>query len=656
MTGFRRTDNALVWEMKHETVLIQPWGLHSLRVRATKAAEVLDLPNALWNEPVPVKPEITIEEGKASIRNGKLLARMNQLGILRFLDAETGEVLLEEGPQDFTRPPNRAFKPLDGDLNHIEVRFRACEEERIYGLGQHQHGLLDQKGCIIDLRQRNTEVAIPFLLSSRGYGFLWNNPAVGRVELGRNETRWVAEAARQIDYWITHSGSYAENLEQYVDVTGHPPMLPKWAAGFWQDRQRYGTQEELLKVAREYHARGLPLALIVADFFHWTSMGDFQWDPNCWPDPAAMVRELDRMGIKLMVSIWPSINVNSVDYDEMKRNGWLVRTERGNAALKLFIDTAPGRTYIEFYDATHPDARRFIWERIHENYYRHGIKTYWLDACEPEAIPDDHDHLRYHIGHGREVGCLYPLLHAQAFYEGLRSEGEDEIINLCRSAWAGSQRFGAAVWSGDVFSTFEALRAQVCAGLNIGLSGIPWWTTDIGGYQGGEIASPYFRELIVRWFQYGAFCPLFRLHGFRLPAVDIKNGSPNEVWSFGDEAYGILRELLFLRERMRPYLMKQMLLAHEHGTPPMRPLLFDFPGDATSHQIEDEFMFGPDILVAPVLEMGARQRRLYLPDGEWHDAWTGESLKGAQWIQADAALDRIPVYVRGSQIGLLMTS
>ena len=295
-----------------------------------------------------------------------------------------------------------------------------------------------------------------------------------------------------------------------------------------------------------------------------------------------------------------------------------------------------------------PGARQFVWEQVKQNYLKHGIKIWWLDACEPEIYPADVDNLRYHLGSGLEVGNLYPLLHEQGFYEGMHAAGETEIISLCRSAWAGSQRFGAAVWSGDIPSTFELLQAQVRAGLNIALSGIPWWTTDIGGFSGGNINTPYFRELIVRWFQYGLFCPLFRLHGYREPAGGmLGTGADNEVWSFGDEAYAIIKELLFMREVMRPYMMAQMRLASEKGTPPMRPLFFDFPADETAYTVEDQYLFGPDILVAPVLELGARERKVYLPAGtDWQEPWSGERLAGGQWITAAAPLERIPIYFR----------
>jgi len=317
-----------------------------------------------------------------------------------------------------------------------------------------------------------------------------------------------------------------------------------------------------------------------------------------------------------------------------------------------FRDNRPeGTVSVHYYDSTNPEARQFIWEQVRKHYYRYGMKIWWLDACEPEMFPMDPDNLRFHLGNGLVVANAYPLLHERGFYEGMREAGETAILNLCRSAWAGSQRYGAAVWSGDITSTFEAFQAQVRAGLNIGLSGIPWWTTDIGGFYGGDPESPAFRELLIRWFQYSTFCPLFRLHGFRLAKPEASTmlitGGPNEAWSFGDEAYAIIKDLLFLRERLSPYILEQMHLAHEKGIPPMRPLFFDFPRDEACASIDDQFLFGPDLLVAPVLMAGARRREVYLPaETTWTDAWSGQSFDGGQHIVAEAPLDRIPLYLR----------
>ena len=266
--------------------------------------------------------------------------------------------------------------------------FNARDGERFYGLGQHQHGRLNQKGAVIELVQRNTEVCIPFLVSNLGYGLLWNHPGVGRVELGITVTRWVSEATRQWDYWITAADDPADLLRQYGEAAGRTPMLPEWASGFWQCKLRYKTQDELLGVAREYKRRGLPLSVIVADYFHWTRQGDWKFDPQEWPDPGAMVAELDRLGVKLMVSIWPTVNPDSENYAEMEELGLLVDNERGiSVQLPIWDRGSTRRTLMTFYDSTNPQARDYIWAKVRENYFKHGIRTWWLDACEPELGP-----------------------------------------------------------------------------------------------------------------------------------------------------------------------------------------------------------------------------------------------------------------------------
>ena len=464
MPNFDYQDGRLIWRGNYETIQIESWGRDSLRVRAISGLEIRDgLPSALL-EPTPTESQVEISEERAIIRNGAITGEIHPGGdrfdtgiqpVIRILKRATGTELLAEAPAYFPRPPARHYRSVGGDLFQIQMRFKAYDGERLYGLGQHQHGLLDQKGAVIDLIQYNSEVSIPFLLSNRGYGFLWNNPAVGRVELGQNQTRWIADATPQMDYWVTVGDTPAVIMAQYADATGHAPSFPEWAAGFWQCKLRYRTQEELLEVAREYKRRGLPLSVIVIDFFHWTKQGEWQFDLACWPDPMGMVHELEEMGVKVMVSIWPTVNPTCSNFEEMQRRGLLTRAERGVSAMMLFTDTGfEGPAYMHYYDPTNPEARRFIWERAREGYYRHGIKVWWLDACEPETRHEDPGNLRYYLGNGAAVGNIYPLMHERAFYEGMIAEGENEIITLCRSAWAGSQRYAAALWSGDIRSTF----------------------------------------------------------------------------------------------------------------------------------------------------------------------------------------------------------
>ena len=653
MSLFESKNNVLFWKHNHELLAIQPWGPDSVRVRSTLLADFPSMPGALLDEPPEGgSAEINIGEESAILLNGKLRVELSEQGRLRFINDSTGVVLLEEPAPMFWSYPARNFEGSGGDLYHLEASFSARADESFYGLGQHQHGLLNQKGCVIRLQHTNTEVAIPFTLSNRGYGFLWNNPAIGRVEFAENFTRWVAEATRGLDYFVVAGDSPSEIIEKYVTATGRPPLLPDWALGFWQCKLRYRTQQELLDVAHEYKRRGLPISVIVVDYFHWTMMGDWQFDPVYWPDPAAMVKELKEMGIEVMVSVWPTVNVNSENYKEMNEKGMLIRADSNLNAFMSIADRHPeGPSYLHYYDSTNPEARKFIWEKVKKHYYDMGIRVYWLDADEPEIYPITHKNLRYHLGSALEVGCIYPFLHQRAFFEGESAAGEKEIINLSRSAWAGTQRYGSALWSGDIPSTFEYLQKSLRAGLNVAMSGIPWWTTDIGGFLGGDIRTDYFKELIVRWFQYGVFCPLFRLHGVREPNNGLSgpdaSGGPNEVWEFGDQAYKIIAHLMAIREKLHPYLASLNAYAHEKGLPPMRPLFVDFPQNEQAAQIDDQFMLGPDLLIAPVIEKGVRQRQVYFPYGtDWVDAWSGETQPGGATVLIEAPIEKVPVYWR----------
>ncbi|MFI9383278.1 TIM-barrel domain-containing protein [Kutzneria sp. NPDC052558] len=626
-------------------VCAQPWGADSIRVRVGRKAIVPDIPGALELPPAEV-PAVATE---TSLTVGRLHLEVAD-GLLTF--SKDGRELLAEQPGHFAWPGPRLFAPNGDGYHRLEQRFRAYPDEKIFGLGQHQHGRLDQKGMVLDLVQRNAEVTIPFALSSRGYGLLWNLPAVGRVEFAENGTRWVADSARQIDYWVTTGDTPADLLAHYADATGHAPAMPYWATGFWQSKLRYRNQDELMAVAREHRDRGLPLAVIVADYFHWTHLGDWRFDPAEWPDPEAMVKELDGLGVKLMVSVWPSVNPLSENYQTMRDNGFLIGAEQGLPLHHIFPDKGFGdhKHGVAFYDATDPAAREFVWSRLKTGYYDHGIRVWWLDACEPEIFPEQFANLRFAAGPGREVANLYPREHVRGIYEHALAEEEDIPVSLVRSAWAGSQRFGAALWSGDIASTFASLARQIRAGLNVAVSGIPWWTTDIGGFHGGDPSSPEYRELVIRWFQYGVFCPLLRLHGHREPRIGFgagHSGGPNEIWSYGEEAYEIIAEQLRLRERLRGYVTEQLGETARTGIPLLRPLFVDYPDDPSAWTVEDEFLFGPDLLVAPITELGARSRPVHLPaGGTWIDVATGVEHAGGQSVEAQAPLARIPVFRR----------
>ncbi|HEV2342762.1 MAG TPA: glycoside hydrolase family 31 protein [Actinocrinis sp.] len=651
---FRTAPGGLEWTGRQETLRIEAWGPDALRVRSRVGGPILEgLPGALLDRAPDgngAGPAVAISANEASVVNGAITATVSLTGRICFTRTSDGGELLAEQDAHFWWPGPRLRTAHGNGYARLEQRFAAYPDEKLYGLGQHQHGLYDQKGAVVELVQRNSEVSIPFVLSSRGYGLLWNNPAIGRVELAVNGTRWVADSARQLDYWIT-AGTPAQIQRRYADTTGHSPAMPEWAAGFWQCKLRYRSQEELLEVAREYRRREIPLDVIVVDFFHWTHLGEWRFDPAEWPDPQAAVKELAEHGTRLMVSVWPSVSPLSEFHAEMERRGLFIGTEFGPVAHADWPDKGIDNTVqVAFYDATNPAAREFVWSKVRDNYLALGIEVFWADACEPELKPGYSANLRYHAGPGLEVGNIYPRENSRMFYEGMHAEGKAEVVTLNRSAWAGSQRYGAVLWSGDIFTDFATLRKQIPAGLNTSLSGIPWWNTDIGGFHGGDPTSPEYREVMVRWFQFGAFSPIFRLHGARYPTTPFgptMTGAPNEIWAYGEQAERIMADYIRLRIRLKPYILGTMRETHDSGLTPMRPYFVEFPDDPKSWDVDTAYLFGRDLLVAPVLELGARTWDVYLPAGaSWTDAWTGDEYAGGQRVTVDAPLDRIPLFLR----------
>ena len=661
--------------------VIEAWGKDSLRIRMTPFHE-MDTHDWALTEPVAeCSAEIRLQETdvtdpwykgdeyssyhitgtEASITNGRITAKINTEGWITYYN-EKGSELTREYWRDRNRINRycvplrvgaREMKPVPGTSDYeLWARFEAYDDEKIYGMGQYQDKALNKKGALLELCHRNSQASVPFFVSSRGYGFLWNNPAVGTVMFASNRTEWHAYSTKKLDYFITAGDTPAEIEEQYSAVTGRTPMMPEYGLGYWQCKLRYRNQEVLLAVAREHKRRGLPMDVIVIDFFHWSRQGDFRFEKRDWPDPEAMVRELKELGIELAVSVWPTVDQKSENYAEMNEKGYLVSSDRGSNIVMDWMGDAA------FYDATNPDAQRFVWDKCRENYYRYGIRIFWLDEAEPEYSQYDFDNYRYYEGTALQCSNIYPAGYARGFYDGLKGCGENEVMSLVRCAWAGSQKYAVLTWSGDICSSFRSMREQLQAGLSMGMAGIPWWTSDIGGFLGGNIKDKEFQELLLRWFAWGCFCPVFRMHGERSPWYEredefvdgvrqLTSGQDNEVWSFGNENYEILKEFLFIREILRPYIRECMRMAHETGAPVMRPVFYDFPEDSTAWDTEDEYMFGPDLLVAPVMEAGVIERKLYLPSGcRWTDSNTREVYDGGQYITVPAPVSIIPVMVR----------
>lgn len=654
MNYFEQCGNAVIFRENGETLKVEPWGRNSFRVRSTFLGQISDSEVNALLPCEDIKTDITVGDMTASIKNGNIEAYLSVEGWNNFLRItyknSKGKVLLSEVPNGGAlQKKARHFTPLPGNGYKLKASFIPEAGEKIYGMGQYQQEVFDLKGCNLELAHRNSQATIPFYVSTIGYGFLWNNPAVGEVHFGVNTTEWIANVTKQLDYWITAGDTPADIEKAYAHATGLSPMMPEYGLGFWQCKLRYFNEEQVVHIAEEYKKRGITPGVIIVDYYHWPRCGDWRFDEEYFPHPEAMVSRLKEMGIETMVSIWPQVDVRSENYAEMRQKGYLVKSNEGVDVQMIFHGNNV------FLDATNPEARKYAWGKIKKNYYDYGIRTFWLDEAEPEFGTYDYARYRYFDGPVEEVGNAYPREYARMFYEGQKAAGQDDIVNLIRCAWAGSQRYGALVWSGDIFSNWTDFKRQIVAGIQMGLSGIPWWNSDIGGFHGGDVRTEEFKELLMRWFQFGAFCPVMRMHGSRVPHTDIINkagevrectGADNEIWSFGPECEKIMTKYIRIREAMKDYIRDTMAEATK-GEPVMRALFYEFPEDENTFAINDEYMFGPDILVAPVVEPGAVARKVYLPKGsDFVLASTGETYKGGETVTVAAPIDVLPLFLR----------
>ena len=669
---FEEKDGALLAYHQGEMLRIESWGEDSLRVRATKLGGFTNEDWAL-TEPVPVGNAV-VEIGEmdhrlssgvvekrpmAVITNGRIQAKVNFAGVITFY--RDGTVFLQEYFRNYDgtisresrclKVINREWKGIiGGSESKLIVKFESNDGEKIFGMGQYQHSYMDLKGCTLELEQRNSQISVPFMVSSYGYGMLWNNPAVGQVTFGKNYTEWNAHSTRQMDYWLTVADTPKKILEQYTEVTGRAPGFPEDRMGLWQCKLRYRTQKEVLEVARRYQKEGIHIDQIVIDFFHWTLQGDWKFDRKYWPDPKAMIDELHSMGIKVMVSVWPSVDKKSENFGPMMDRGLLIQTERGA------VQTYDYQGDCMEIDALNPETRKYVWEICKKNYYDLGVDGFWLDNSEPDFAVYDHENYRYFAGPALTCSNIYPQMYSRVFFDPMKKMGNDAVVNLLRCAWAGSQKYGNVVWSGDVPSTFEAFYDQLQAGLNMGLAGIPWWTTDIGGFMTDDWEDPDFKQLLIRWYQFAVYSPVLRMHGERgpinIPPLDdrdwgggyLHTGHSNELWSYGEENYRIMKHYYEVRMAMKEYIKGLFEEASENGSPLLRAMFYEFPEDPKCWELQDQYMFGDRYLVAPVFHLNQWQREVYLPAGTWRDTRDGKNYEGGQLIMVEAPLETIPVF------------
>jgi alpha-D-xyloside xylohydrolase len=523
---------------------------------------------------------------------------------------------------------------------HAEVVFPIYgSHEGFYGLGQHQAGVWNYRGETVDLSQENTNIAIPLLVSTNGYGIFWNNPSRSRMNNRFIHALYLsAEVADRIDYYFIYGPEPDQVIARYRELTGEAPLFGRWAYGFWQCKNKYESQQELETVAARYRAEHIPVDNIVQDWFWWITMGEMIWNPH-YPDPQGLIDTLHREHFHLMVSIWPYFRPGTATFDMFDKKGWFI----AKTVQPSFHPEGQA-----LYDPTNPEARKQYWANANTALFQKGVDAWWLDTDEPETEGREDNILttnKLHIGSGARYANVFPLFHTVGVSDGQRAASDQKrVFILSRSAYAGAQRYGVTAWSGDVLSDWVTFARQIPAGLNFAISGMPYWTTDIGGFiSGGNLDDPKFRELFVRWFQFGAFSPIFRVHGTRNP-------SENELWSYGADAQKILVDYDALRYRLMPYIYSEAWQVTSNHSTLMRPLVMDWREDVEAQNTGDEYLFGPAILVSPVTNEGATSRTVYLPKATWYDFWTGDKQEGGKRIQADAPLDKLPLFVRAGSI------
>ncbi len=532
--------------------------------------------------------------------------------------------------------------------NRIQTVFNSPESEALFGLGQHQGNVMNRKGTNQRILNSNTQINVPVLISNRGYGIFWDNYSASDFygnDSNNTKYRYVSEAGEMVDYYFFYGPSLDRVVSLYRTATGAAPLFPKWAYGLFQSKDKYASQSELLAVKDGYRTNGIPVDCIVQDWDYWTpyTWGSHFMDESRYPDPAGLLESFHADNIHGMISIWPEYEYTASPHAAGDQDNY--------QALDAIGALFPSGGTHHFYDTFNATARSLVYQQIYDrligNYSWDGI---WADNTEPQPYPDSIDMRTVDtaLGKGALYINAYPLQHAKALYEGWRSVGPNDkrVYVLTRSAFAGQQRYAAATWSGDIECDFQTYAKQIPAGLNYAAAGMPYWTTDIGGYWGhpGRVdwSTSESNEVFTRWFQYGAFCPVFRIHG----------GGSRELYGnqWSAETKANLLMIDRLRYRLMPYIYSLAWQTTNEGYTMMRPLVFDYPKDTEVFDIKDQFLFGSAFLVNPVITAGATSRSIYLPEGTWYDFWTGSTVNGGNTTTVDAPLSKIPLFVRAGSI------
>jgi alpha-D-xyloside xylohydrolase len=558
-------------------------------------------------------------------------------GAIGFFDLSGGPILQEaENGREFSPATVTNYSG-----NSVRQKFILPPDERIYGLGQHQAGVWNYRGTTVHLQQRNMEVGLPVLVSSKGYGVLWDNPAVTDIDVGKSAPEilaWTSEAGGGVDYYFMFGPMADGVIHDYRELTGAAPLMPEWLWGFWQCKERYQTQAEMTNIVAEYRKLGVPLDGIIQDWQYWTNggWGSHQFDPARYANPAEMVKDLHAMNAHVLISIWPKFDLGTENFNEFEKAG---------ALYPPVLPSVYPKGQQKWYDPFSATGRKIYWAQVSKNLFSLGFDGWWLDASEAELSGKWGEFRAFQTadGPGAEVFNAYPLMHTSGLAQGQRAQTDTKrVVILTRSAYAGQQRNSAITWSGDIRGNWSVFAKQIPAGLNFSISGIPYWNTDIGGFFSGKATDKNYQELFTRWFQFGAFNPMFRVHGSQ---------ADKEVWRWDEPTQKILADYIKLRYRLLPYIYSTSWQVTSDGGTMLRPLMMDFGGDTNALDVGDQFLFGPEIMVSPVTRSNAVTRSVYLPGvGDWYDFWTGRRMAGGQRIEAASPIETLPLFVRGGTI------
>jgi alpha-D-xyloside xylohydrolase len=647
-------ENTLLLVTDTGRLKIEPISTQIVRVVYTRREAFRTSPSLMMLPRSSASPtKWTVEEDNLALR---LVTSQLRVVIQKATCAMTW---LDKAGDLLVREPETGGKIIDlGGNRAARLDLVFAPGEAIYGLGQHEEGILNYRGHCQYLYQHNLKVAIPQIVSTRGYAILWDTAALSVFHDDVYGSYFWSEHCEELDFYFIYGPEFDQIVAGFRALTGQVPLLPRWAYGYIQSKERYMDQEELIAVVREHRARGLPLDAIVQDWQSWTSdwWGQKTLDPDRFPDPAGLVETLHALNTRLMISVWPRFQNDGPDQREMREHGFLL----GDNAT---------------YNAFDPAARVLYWRQAYEGLFKYGIDAWWCDASEPfepdwcgMVKPEPWQRAVINSEYAKtylDPASInaYSLLHSQGMYEGQRSVCEEKrVVNLTRSYFPGQQRYGTITWSGDISATWEVFAKQIAEGLNFSVTGAGYWSVDIGAFFVAQrdqwfwrgdypdgVLDPAYRELYVRWFQFGAFLPVFRSHG---------TDTPREIWQFGqpgDLTYDTLVKFARLRYRLLPYIYSLAGLEVHRAQAMLRVLAFDFRHDANVYDIADQYMFGPALMVCPVTQPGegavSQTRPVYLPAGTaWIDFWTGQRYEGGQTIDADAPLDILPLYVRAGSV------